>query len=138
MILRWKKDGLTLAIGTGRLTRNPEVKHVGEKNSLLAKLGVAVNEGEEAEYASLDCWRRQAEYARNLEKADDVFFVGIEKTRTYEGKDGEEKTATSIDVKYLAAQMSVAVDEPKGGHHNSSASKDGAVQELPDDSDMPF
>lgn len=137
MILRWKKDGMIFAIGTGRLTRNAEVKRVGEKNSLLVKLGVAVSETDEKEYASLDCWRRQAAYAQNLEKADDVFFFGIEKTRTYE-RDGEERSATSIDVKFIAAQMTAAIEEPEGGYHNSSASSKGAMQELPDDEDMPF
>ncbi len=135
MILRWKKDGLVFAVGTGRLTRDPEEKRVGEKSSLLVKLGVAVGEGDEKEYANLDCWRRQAAYARNLEKADDVFFVGIEKSRTYE-KDGEERTATSIEVKYIAAQMNAAVEDPPSGYHNGSSSYEGAMQET--DLDMPF
>jgi single-stranded DNA-binding protein len=96
--------GKTGIIATGRLTKDPEIKTVGQKQSRLAKFGVAVGEGDNKEFVNAVCWRNHADYAECLKKGDEVFIVGIEKTREYEGRDGETKTATDTEIKFIMKQ----------------------------------
>jgi single-stranded DNA-binding protein len=133
--------GKFMTIGAGRLTRDPEVKMVGaDKDKKLVKFGIAVGEGDAKDFIDAVCWRRQADYAETLKKADEVFFIGIDKTRTYEGRDGEEKSKTETEIRWISKQPMPDMwqDEPPGGYHNSSTGYDGMADMQETSDDMPF
>lgn len=98
MILKAK--GMVFAVG--RLTKDAETRHVGDKKTKKVSFGIAVSEkGEPSEYVNAICWPPVASYAESLKKGDIVFAVGIDKTREWEGK-----TYTDTDIKFLSKQTS--------------------------------
>jgi single-strand DNA-binding protein len=101
-----------ITIGEGRLTRDPEVKMVGANNTKLVKFGIAVSEKDEpGDFINAVCWNKKADYAEGLKKGDAVFFVGIDKTRKWE-KDGEEKTATETEIRFIMEQPACMEEMP--------------------------
>jgi single-stranded DNA-binding protein len=94
-----------ITIGEGRLTRDPDVKMVGTSlDKKLVKFGIAVSEKDEpGDFINAVCWNTKADYAEGLKKGDAVFFAGIDKTRKWE-KDGEQKTATETEIRFIMKQ----------------------------------
>jgi len=89
---------------TGNLTRDPEVKQIGENK--VAKFGVAYNkvfkkDGEKKEQTSffnVEVWGRQAEIAEEyLKKGDLVSLQGEAVQDTWE-KDGEKRSQVYLKV----------------------------------------
>lgn len=84
---------------TGNLTRDAEVKTVGEAE--VASFGIAVNGRRDGEVLFLNCdlWRpgKVAEY---LTRGKQVGVSGQLKCREYE-KDGQKRQAWSLDVREL-------------------------------------
>lgn len=84
---------------TGNLTRDAEVREVGENE--VAAFGIAVNGRKDGEVLFLNCdlWRpgKVAEY---LTRGKQVAVTGQLKCREYE-KDGQKRQAWSLDVRDL-------------------------------------
>lgn len=74
-------------IVTGKITRDAEIKLVGEKQTARCTFGVAAaNYGEDTVFANIVAWRDKAEAAAILKKGDYVAVFGKEKSREYNGK----------------------------------------------------
>jgi single-stranded DNA-binding protein len=116
VIMRTQKGSV---VATGRLTKDPEVKTVGEKNSLLVKFGVAVGEGNETEFVNAVCWRKQAEYAKGLQKGDEVFLTGVDKSREYNGN-----TYVDTEIKFISKQQSGAQSIPSANQQPREPGED--------------
>lgn len=84
---------------TGNLTRDAEVREVGEDE--VAAFGIAVNGRKDGEVLFLNCdlWRpgKVAEY---LTRGKQVAVTGQLKCREYE-KDGQKRQAWGLDVREL-------------------------------------
>ena len=84
---------------TGNLTRDAEVREVGENE--VAAFGIAVNGRKDGEVLFMNCdlWRpgKVAEY---LTRGKQVAVTGQLKCREYE-KDGQKRQAWSLDVRDL-------------------------------------
>jgi single-strand DNA-binding protein len=89
----------------GNLTRNPELRHTGNKKPVCV-MGLATNRNwtdengekhEEPEYHRIVAWGKLAETCHQyLRKGRKVYFEGRLQTRPYTGQDGIEKQATEI------------------------------------------
>lgn len=92
-------ESMNVWTGTGNLTRDAEVKQVGEQE--VATFAIAVNGRKDTDtmYLTCDLWRpgKVVEY---LVKGKSVAVSGTLKCRRYE-KDGAKREAWSIDVKSL-------------------------------------
>tara|TARA_R110000824_G_scaffold808_1_gene4917 strand:+ start:3760 stop:4128 length:369 start_codon:yes stop_codon:yes gene_type:complete len=85
----------------GNLTRDPEYKTISEKD--LVTFRMAVNESigngkEETIYLDVDGWGGHASYSKNvsLEKGDRVIVDGRLRQRSWEDKDGNNRTSYSV------------------------------------------
>jgi single-strand DNA-binding protein len=85
----------------GNLTKDPEYKVISDKR--LVTFRVAVNESigngkEETLYLDVDGWGNHAEYADSvkLQKGDRVILDGRLRQRSFEAKDGSNRTVYSI------------------------------------------
>lgn len=94
--------------GVGRLTADPEVKQT-QNNTPVAVFCVAINrpfknqQGErEADFINVVAWKHNAEFAGNyLKKGSLVSVVGTIRTRKYQDKDGNNRTATEVQADQL-------------------------------------
>lgn len=105
-------------IVTGRVTRDAEIKLVGEKQTPKCAFGVAAaNYGEDTVFANIVAWRDKAEAAAILKKGDYVAVFGKEKSREYNGKTYYDLEADviipSLEV-LLAALNAPKTDKPSG------------------------
>lgn len=85
----------------GNLTKDPEYKTVSDKK--LVTFRIAVNESlgngrEETLYLDVDGWGSHADYADNVElsKGDRVIVDGRLRQRSFETKDGVNRTVYSV------------------------------------------
>ena len=85
----------------GNLTRDPEYKTVSEKS--LVTFRIAVNESigngkEETVFMDIDGWGSHAEYSQNgqLSKGDRVIIDGRLRQRSWEDKDGNNRTSYRV------------------------------------------
>lgn len=105
-------------IVTGRVTRDAEVKIVGDKQTPKCAFGVAAaKNGEDTIFANVVAWRDKAEAAAILKKGDYVAVFGTEKSREYNGKTYYDLEADviipSLEV-LLAALNAPKKDKPSG------------------------
>lgn len=105
-------------IVTGRVTRDAEIKLVGEKQTPKCAFGVAAaKNGEDTIFANVVAWRDKAEAAAILKKGDYVAVFGTEKSREYNGKTYYDLEADviipSLEV-LLAALNAPKTDKPSG------------------------
>lgn len=89
----------------GRLVSNPELKTVGDGVSVVnCRIAVDkryVKQGEErkADFFDLVAWRQTAEFiAKFFQKGNLIAVEGALSTRTYQTKDGQNRTVTEIEV----------------------------------------
>jgi single-strand DNA-binding protein len=91
-------ENLNVWTGTGNLTRDAELKEVGETE--VASFSIAVNgRKDEVMFLNCDLWRpgKVTEY---LTRGKSVAITGTLRCRKYE-KDGQKREAWSVDVKSL-------------------------------------
>ena len=88
----------------GRLTRDVEVRYVGNENTPVTDIGIAVNDRvkrsgswtEETTFADVTIWGRSAEVARDyLAKGSPVLIEGRLKLETWES-DGQKRSKLKI------------------------------------------
>lgn len=84
---------------TGNLTRDAEVREVGENE--VAAFGIAVNGRKDGDVLFLNCdYWRPGKVAEYLTRGKQVAVTGQMKCREYE-KDGQKRQAWSLDVRDL-------------------------------------
>src|SRR5437016_5540273 len=82
----------------GRLTADP-IKRVTATGLSVANLRIAVNptDGGEVSFHSIVVWGNQADaVARYKKRGHGVEVTGVERTRSYQDKDGNERQVTEI------------------------------------------
>lgn len=93
----------SLVVLGGRLTHDPELKTTASGVSVCS-FTVAVNrpqkDGESrADFINCVAWRGTAEFiTRFFRKASSILVQGTLQTRSWEGKDGQKRTATEVQV----------------------------------------
>ena len=97
----------------GNLTRDPELRYT-PKGTAVCTFGIATNRSwtptdggerqEEAEFHRIVAWSKLAEICSQLlYKGRRVFVEGRLQTRTWQGKDGQERTTTEIVIDNMIA-----------------------------------
>jgi single-strand DNA-binding protein len=128
----------------GNLTHDPELTETSS-GTQVCRFSIAVNrnytnaDGERTtDFFSCKAWRGTAEaVARYSHKGNKLAVVGSLQNRSYEDKDGNEKSVTEIqvqDVEFLT---------PKGDNsgkqsNQTEGGKKPALLPLDDDGDIPF
>lgn len=99
----------------GRLTRDPELKTTGTGKSVCS-FCIAVDDNynrEETDFINIVTWNKTAEFvSKYFNKGAMIALTGRIKVRTYQNKDGENRTVTEV----IADQVSFCgkdSDEPK-------------------------
>jgi single-stranded DNA-binding protein len=118
-------------IVTGKVTRDAEIKLVGEKQTARCTFGVAAaNYGEDTVFANIVAWRDKAEAAAILKKGDYVAVFGKEKSREYNGKTYYDLEADVIipSLEVLLAALNT--------RSSRGASAPPPAQDKPNDIDM--
>ena len=90
-------SGVNVCTFVGNLTRDAEVKVVGENE--VASFAIAVNGRKDGEVLFLDCdfWR-PGQVSEYLVRGKTVCVTGSLKSRSYE-KDGQKRTHTGLQVR---------------------------------------
>jgi single-strand DNA-binding protein len=106
----------------GRITRNPELKNIGDKK--LVEFSIAVNkrvkpkEGSDADFFYVKAWGQTAGYVSEyLDKGRLVAIDGRLETNQYE-KDGKQVTSY-----YITADNVNSLDRPKDNSGMSKSNK---------------
>lgn len=90
---------MKIIILTGRLTSDPEIKTVGDKDVKLAKFSIANNDvsKETAEYYEINCWEGTADFAEKfLKKGNRILVHGTFSKSPYTDKDGKRRTSFEV------------------------------------------
>ena len=109
-------------IGTGRITRDLELKYTGTGTAVLS-FSIAVErpfknaQGErETDFIDIVAWRKTAEnIAQYFKKGDGIGVVGRIQTRNYENNEGRKVYVTEV----VADDFSLL--EPKGNTENTGS-----------------
>ena len=90
-----EKPAITIV---GRLTRDPQLRSTS-KGLPVCNIRVAINhEDAETEFRTCVCWSRTAEnVAKYLKTGRLVEVTGREVTRTWTGRDGQERSETELN-----------------------------------------
>ena len=124
---------------TGRLTRNPEIRHFGTDNALkLAKYTLAVDRrnkdaAQSADFISCIAFGTGAELAEKyLSKGKKIAVVGRLSTGSYTGKDGSKVYTTDVVVDEM--EFLESKSQPS---ESPDTDKDGFM-EVPEGEELPF
>ena len=132
----------------GNLTRDPELSET-QSGVSVCRFGIAVNrrsgssDGErKADFFNVTAWRGLGEtVARYAKKGNKVAVLGNIELRTYEDRDGVERTSVDViaqDVEFLTPR---GAQEDMGDYSapaTHSEKKKPSLQSFDDDSDIPF
>lgn len=120
--------------GTGRLTRTPEVKYAGSKNTCFANFGLAVRkkyhaEGEaEADFFEVRAMGKTAEFVEKyLNKGMKIEVHGRLEQNTWTTKEGEKRS----NVRILAEEIEFG-ESKASAEANASASAPSAPTAQPE------
>lgn len=122
----------------GNLTRDVEVRYVGQNNTAIATLGVAVNSGRKDDppvFVDVDVWGVVAENcAKYLSKGSKVGVVGRLKQESWEDKESGKKRSKILvvasNVQFLNSKGSAeATDEPASAEEPTVDA--GTPEEVP-------
>lgn len=132
----------------GNLTRDPELSET-QSGVSVCRFGIAVNrrsgssDGErKADFYNVTAWRGLGEtVARYAKKGNKVAVLGNIELKTYEDRDGVERTSVDViaqDVEFLTPR---GAQEDMGDYSapaTHSEKKKPSLQSFDDDSDIPF
>lgn len=89
----------------GRMTRDPELRKVGEKQTSVCNFSVAdnyFNQGEQTNFWDCVAWGAQAEnIAKYCKKGSQVTLVGECQTEKWKTKEGEDRKSTRVQVRNI-------------------------------------
>lgn len=133
---------------TGRLVADPELRF-GQTGTAIVNLRVVTStrykDGDEwkdkdTTWWSVSAFRGLAEnIAESLSKGDAVLVVGTVRSREYETREGEKRTAWEVDARHVGPDLSRAVAKPQkvqradGGYGQPSTGYQQAKSSLGDD-----
>ena len=131
----------------GNLTRDPELSETQSGVSVY-RFGLAINrrsgtaDGErKADFYNVTAWRGLGEtVARFAKKGNKVAVIGNIEIRTYEDREGVERTSVDViaqDVEFLTPRGA----QEDGGDYQPPAQQERrkpTLQSFDDDSDIPF
>lgn len=132
---------MNLAILTGNIGRDPELKQVKEQQVLSFSIGVPTGTKDTPETMWVDCeyWGKGgAAVAPYLAKGQRITVSGSIKLRSYTAKDGTFKTGLKLNVKDLDLP---ARGEPKPQSEHHEAKSNGYQPQKADekfDDEIPF
>lgn len=84
----------------GYLAKDPEARQVGENKVVNLSIPITKKTGQEERttWYNVSLWNAQGEYAsKYLKKGHQVTVMGDHSTRTYQDKDGNQKTSEEIN-----------------------------------------
>ena len=100
----------------GRVTKDPELKTVGEKRVVNTTIAVPRTKKDEADFIPVVIWGKQAEsFAKYMSKGSLVSVEGRLSSRTYESSTGEKRFVLEI--------VAYKVNFLSSGKKNSSVSE---------------
>lgn len=113
----------------GRLTRDPEIKNVGQ--NILAKFTVAVNGFKKDDTNFINCvaWNKTAELVeKHFFKGQQVGVTGRLQTGSYDDRDGKRVYTTDV----IVSQVDILEwkDSGQNSFDNSTIGKKATVQEF--------
>lgn len=115
----------------GNLSRDPEVKQVGAKNTELAVFTVATTtkrgNGEDTAFVDCKAWSAVAERVGQLSKGDSIFVTGRLTTESWDDKDTGKKRYKTV----LVADLAVGVPTAGQRTANPAAGAPAARQARP-------
>ena len=133
----------------GNLTRDPEIRETAS-GVAMCRFAIAVQrpyssqDGErQTDFFNCTAWRAMAEtIARYTKKGKKVAVVGSVQLRNYEDNQGVKRTAVDIivqDCEFLSPRDSEdSFDDVNEAPRSSAAKRKPVLQEMDDDSDIPF
>lgn len=136
-------------IGTGRLTKDPELKFT-QKGTAVVNFDLAVNDGfgqdKKVYYIPIVVWGKTAEAVANYtHKGSLVAVTGKLTTRSYNAKDGGKRYITEVvadmqnGIEFLDGKNS---NNNQGGYQQDGIPQDyfgnGDMASIDDGEDMPF
>ena len=139
-------------IFTGRLTRDPELKHTTSGTAVLSA-SIAVDDGwgdrKRTFFPNLVFWRHSAEYLSRFARKGDMLEVSARYTeRTYQDRDGNNRTVKEFEadeVKIISssrrggAQEAAQRDKIPGGDQGEYPQNGAAYEdEEADEGELPF
>lgn len=130
----------------GRITKDLELKHIGEKNTANVKFDLAVDNYENgqkgADFIPVTVWGKQAEnLCKYCGKGSQIAVNGALKIRSYD-KDGVKKYVTEVLADGFNGIEFLSTGNNAGGSNSGTNNNQGGFDEdfgAPiDDGDMPF
>jgi single-strand DNA-binding protein len=125
---------------TGRLTRDPEMRHTNNSTP-VCNFSIAVDNGygenKTTDFINCVAWNKTAEFVeKHFTKGRMIALVGRLSTRTWEGQDGKKNYVTEVTV----SEVSFCDSKPEGqGATESTQASDDEFVTLADaDDDLPF
>jgi single-strand DNA-binding protein len=92
----------------GRLTRDPELKHIGSDNTAICNFGIALNrtyktasgeKREETTFVDCECWGVRGEnLAKFFQKGKEIALDGALKMDQWEDKEGNKRSKLTVKV----------------------------------------
>lgn len=109
----------------GRLTREPEVKSVGEKQTSLVRFSLAVSRPKygdaeaQTDFIPVSAWRGTADFVgRNFHKGKQVYVSGRLQTNTWEDENGKKHHGFEVVAREVGFADSV---QKQSGQANTNA-----------------
>lgn len=135
----------------GRLTKDPELRYVGEKNNALTNFSLAVDRGyknlqgeNKVDFINIEIWGKQAEiFCTYMEKGKMVGIEGKIITDKYKNENGENRYITRVradSFRFLDSKNKniATVGETEANYYNSNTlfnqvdkEKGLSIEELP-------
>lgn len=130
----------------GNLTKDPELSETNSgvsvcHFSIAVNRGFASGEDRQTDFFNVTCWRGTAEnVAKFTRKGSKVAVMGSVQMRSYEDKNGIQRTAVDIvaqEVEFLNSRSSQS-GEYDSAPAPSAAKKKPVLEAFDDDSEIPF
>ena len=124
---------------SGRLTKDPDVRKVGEKTVAKYTLAVDRRYGNETDFIPCTVWDKGATFAEKwLRKGMMIAISGRIQTGSYKGKDGNMVYTTDVVVE--DQEFAESKGEQTKGSQPKATSKDLGFMQIPDGvpEELPF
>lgn len=130
----------------GRLTKDPELRYVGEKNTALANFSLAIPRGykkdDKVDYINIEAWGRQAEIIYEfLKKGRKIVVEGEIRRDSYVSSTGEKKYPTYVNCRsFNFADSKIKNNDSTNKYYDSKSLFDDTEQEssILDFEELPF
>jgi hypothetical protein len=122
---------------TGNVTKEPELKYVGEKHRAVVGFSIAAGKREDGTtiFINLKAWGRLAEYASVAKKGDAVCAIGRVESREYNGKTYSDLVCDWLNIAGAVANNAYA---PKPQEYPPAIDANFTELDDMDDGSLPF